>query len=47
MLPEVTRQNEGTWEVYVIAPVIVCGVVASFWWIVKGAIGVFGHTPRA
>jgi hypothetical protein len=46
MFPEITRQSGGTWAAYVIAPVIVCGVVASFWWIVKGAIGVFGQTPR-
>jgi hypothetical protein len=36
----------GTWAFYLIAPVILCGVVASLWLIVKGAIGVFGQTPR-
>jgi hypothetical protein len=34
----------GTWAFYLIAPVILCGVVASLWLIVKGAIGVFGQT---
>jgi hypothetical protein len=46
MLLEVTHQYGGTWVVYVIAPIILCGVVACLSWIVKGAIGVFGQTPR-
>ena len=46
MLPEIARQHGGTWVVYVIAPVVLCGVVACLWWIVKGAIGLFGQTPR-
>jgi len=45
MLLEATHQYGGTWVFYVLAPVILCGVVASFWLIVKGAIGVFGPTP--
>jgi hypothetical protein len=36
----------GTWLFYVIAPVVLCGAVASLWWIVKGAIGIFGQTLR-
>jgi hypothetical protein len=27
---------------YVIAPVILCGIAACLWWIVDGALGVFG-----
>ena len=46
MLLEATHQYGGTWVVYVLAPVILFGVVAGLWWIVKGAIGVFGQTPR-
>ena len=45
LLPEAYPYG-GTWVFYVIAPVILSGVVASLWWIVKGAIGVFGRTPR-
>ena len=45
LVPEV-HQYGGTWAFYVIAPLILCGVVASLWLIVKGAIGVFGQTPR-
>jgi hypothetical protein len=36
----------GTWVFYVIAPIILCGAVACLWWIVRGAIGVFGQTPQ-
>ena len=43
-MPE--AHHGGTWVLYVIAPLILCGVVAGFWLIVKGAIGVFGRTPR-
>ena len=46
LVPEL-HQYGGTWIFFVIAPVILCGVVASLWWIVKGAIGVFGQTPRS
>ena len=46
MLAVEVHQHGGTWVFYVIAPVILCGVVACLWWIVKGAIGVFGQTPR-
>jgi hypothetical protein len=46
MLVTEVHQYGGTWIFYVIAPVILCGVVASLWWIVKGAIGVFGRMPR-
>jgi len=45
LVPE-THQHVGTWALYVIAPLILCGFVASLWLIVKGAIGVFGQTPR-
>src|SRR6516225_14756 len=45
LVPEV-HQYGGTWVLYVLAPVILFGVVASLWLIVKGAIGVFGQTPR-
>ena len=44
-MPEV-HQYGGTWIFYVIAPIILCGFVFSLWWIVKGALGVFGRTPR-
>ena len=46
LVPEAHPYGGGTWAFYVIAPLILCGVVASFWLIVKGAIGVFGPTPR-
>jgi hypothetical protein len=36
----------GTWVFYVIAPLILCGAVASLWWIVRGAIALFGEAPR-
>jgi hypothetical protein len=45
LVPE-AHQYGGTWLFYVIALVILCGVVASLWWIVKGAIGVFGQSSR-
>src|SRR5215467_8104363 len=45
-VPDV-HQYGGTWVFYVVAPVVLCGVVACLWWIVKGAIGVFGRTPRS
>jgi hypothetical protein len=35
----------GTWVFYVIAPPILCGVVACLWWIVRGVIAVFDPTP--
>ena len=43
MLVSEVHQTGGTWIFYVVAPVILCGVVASLWLIVKGAIGVFGR----
>ena len=46
MLVEEAHQHGGTWIFYVIAPVILCGAVACLWWIVRGAIAVFGKTPR-
>jgi hypothetical protein len=45
LVPE-AHQYGGTWVFYVIAPLILCGVVACLWLIVKGAIVVFGPTPR-
>lgn len=45
LVPEV-HQYGGIWLFYVIAPVVLCGVVACLLWIVKGATGVFGRTPR-
>jgi hypothetical protein len=45
LVPE-THQYGGTWAIYVIAPLLLGGIVASLWLIVKGAIGVFGQTPR-
>ena len=45
LVPE-AHQYGGTWAFYVIAPLILCGVVAFLWLIVKGAIGVFGQKPR-
>ena len=44
LVPEVHPYG-GTWLFYVIAPVVLCGFVTSLWWIVKGAIGVFGPRP--
>jgi hypothetical protein len=46
MLVEIAHRYGGTWVLYVLAPLVLCGVVACLWWIVKGAIGVFGQTPR-
>ena len=46
LVPSEVHPYGGTWALYMIAPVILCGVVASLWLIVKGAIGVFGWTPR-
>ena len=48
MLAREGHQYRGAWAwaFYVIAPLVLCGVVASLWFIVKGAIGVFGQTPR-
>jgi hypothetical protein len=40
-VPE-SHQYGGTWLFYVIAPVILLGAVACLWWIVRGAIAVFG-----
>ena len=40
------RHHGGTWIFYVIAPLVLCGAVACFWWIVRGAIAVFDKTPR-
>jgi len=45
LVPEAHPYGE-TWVFYVIAPVILCGVVACLWWIVKGAVGAFGQSPR-
>ena len=42
----VEAYRHGGWILYVIAPVILCGGVASLWWIVRGAIAVFDKTPR-
>ena len=36
------HQYGGDWLFYVIAPIILLGAVACLWWIVRGAIGVFG-----
>jgi hypothetical protein len=38
MLVESHHYGGGTWAFYVIAPVILCGVVACLLWIVRGAI---------
>ena len=42
MLIVESHQYGGTWVFYVIAPIILFGSVVCLWWIVKGAIGVFG-----
>ena len=42
MLVSESHQYGGTWVFYVIAPIILLGSIACLWWIVKGAIGVFG-----
>lgn len=44
LVPPEAHQHGVTWAFYVIAPLILCGVVASLWLIVRGAIGVFGQT---
>jgi hypothetical protein len=36
------HQYGGTWVFYVIAPIMFFGLLACLWWIVRGAIGVFG-----
>jgi hypothetical protein len=41
LVPE-SHQYGGGWVFYVIAPIILFGFVASLWWIVRGAIAVFG-----
>jgi hypothetical protein len=46
MLMVEAHQYGGTWVFYVIAPVILCGVVGCLWWIIRGAKAVFGQTPR-
>ena len=45
LVPEI-HQYGGSWIMYVIVPVILFGIVASLWLIVRGAIGVFGQRPR-
>jgi hypothetical protein len=47
LVPEAHQYYEGTWAFFVIAPLILCGVVASLWLIVKGATGIFGQTRVA
>ena len=42
MLVSESHQYGASWVFYVIAPIILCGAVACLWWIVRGAIGVFG-----
>jgi hypothetical protein len=42
MLIVESHQYGGTWVFYVIAPIILFGSVLCVWWIVKGAMGVFG-----
>jgi hypothetical protein len=34
----------GNWAFYVIVPMMFSGTLASLWLIVKGAMGLFGHT---
>lgn len=46
LVPAEPHQYGGTWVLYAIMPLILCCLVASFWLIVKGAIGVFGRPPR-
>ena len=46
LVTEAHQYSGGTWAFYLITPLILCGVVASLWLIVTGAIGVFGQTPR-
>jgi hypothetical protein len=47
LVPPEAHQYGGTWALFVIAPLILCGVVASLWLIVKGALGVFVQAPRS
>jgi hypothetical protein len=35
------------WVFYLIAPVILSGILAGMWLIVRGAIGLLEHTPGA
>jgi hypothetical protein len=46
LVPPEAHHIGGTWALYVIAPLLLCGVVASLWLIVRGLIGVLGETPR-
>ena len=48
LVPEVHQHvgTWGTWALYVFAPLLLCGIVASLWLIVKGAIGVLRAEPR-
>ena len=46
LVPAEAHQYGGTWVFYVLVPLILCGVVASLWLIVRGAIGILGSTPR-
>jgi hypothetical protein len=46
MLVVGARHHGGTWIFYVIAQLALCGAVACFWWIIRGAIALFGKTSR-
>ena len=46
LVPEAHPYVGGAWAIYVFATLILGGVVASVWLILKGAIGVFRRTPR-
>jgi hypothetical protein len=37
-----SHQYGGNWLFYLIVPIILLGAVACLWWIVRGAIAVFG-----
>ena len=47
MLIVESHQYGGNWVFYVIAPIILLGSIACLWWIVRGAIGVFGPGTTA
>jgi hypothetical protein len=46
MLMADAHRYGGAWVFYVIAPVMLCGVLACLWLIIRGALGIFGQTPQ-
>src|SRR5215469_2334757 len=44
MLMADAHRYGGAWVFYLIAPVMLCGVLFCLWLIIRGALGVFGQT---